>query len=222
MMRKEKDPAMSRTNSLTNAQARAFYRVIDAYIERTGTLWATMCDAVGCHRSLRSVVNNQGKGMHPLTHAKLQLLMDENPRGIFLPDQKKREFLGTEATQQLAAEIRAYLARTGTECASVSLRAGRDAQSLQNLLDRPHKVSPIVAQRYRDIMAKHPDGFPRTAVKSRLVVTTLPNLEMCELDARREQVRQEREARAMAHLAQEKPGFTGRRFSMRPVWEQVA
>lgn len=75
------------------------------------------------------------------------------------------------------------------------------------------------AARIQKVMDENPDGLSRIVY----VPKSIREQETREdLQTRRDAVARERLERATALLAQEKPGFCGRKFTTRPIWEMPA
>lgn len=143
---------------MTNREARAFLDQVDAWMASTGTLWGHLCAAAQVAASTRGSVRDRGMGMMRQTAAKLSAIMEKNPGGLVIEDvTDTRHWLSPAETQQFAAELKAWLERTGTVPWRIATAAGRDARNLLHLIESPRKISPRTVARYREIMAAHPD-----------------------------------------------------------------
>lgn len=207
-----KVPAYTFHDALSNAEARALYRRIEAWLEKTDTRWQHLAAAAGLSASIRSVVLVQGKGMRLKTHDALVYAMEANPNGIPAPSAPVRMLMSESDTAKAAAEIRDYLKRTETHPSRLAAAIGVPTASLHRVLREAKRLSANTAAQYRRAMEKHPEGMGSTPVNG----SANDNLGESEIQRKREQ-------RALWHLQAEKPGINGKRAgSMRPVWEMPA
>lgn len=152
-------PGYTLADSLNNADARALYRTIDKYLERTETLWSRLAKAADMSPSIRAVVLSQNKGMLRRTHDALVKAMRDNPDGIANPIAGKREFMSPTETATFAAELRSYIERTNSDIARMARMMGKEPRAMVRLMEGPPRTSPNVAARVRTLMAQHPDGI---------------------------------------------------------------
>jgi hypothetical protein len=215
----KKPPAYTLHDALSNADARALYRRMEAWLEKTDTRWQHLAAAAGLSASIRSVVLVQGKGMRLKTHDALVRAMEANPDGIPAPSAPVRMLMSESDTAKAASEIRDYLNRTETHPSRLAAAIGVPTASLHRVLREAKRLSANTAAQYRRAMEKHPEGMGSTPVNG----SANDNLGEGEIQRRRDEVRREREQRALSHLQAEKAGINGKRAgSMRPVWEMLA
>lgn len=140
--------------------------------------------------------------------------------------------LSNEEGREFFAEVDRYLQRTRTYFVSLCEKAEVPVHCRSNVVRGGNGLAKETALILIKTIEAHPDGVPYVRPtsagkpsKPKRVADAVPKnlLSEEELRRRRDEVSQQREARAMAHLQSEKPGFNGKRaFSMRPVWEQPA
>ncbi|WP_444611377.1 hypothetical protein [Blastomonas fulva] len=136
-----------------------------------------------------------------------------------------------EQARAFFADLDEWLAKTGTHFKCLAAAAGTTTNAKGSVIR--HSCSMRIAVADKLIAAKNanPNGIappPKKASTGRPIapVADYRNddpVSDCELQRRRDEVRREREQRAIRHLSAEKPGLNGKRaFSMRPVWEMPA
>lgn len=141
---------------------------------------------------------------------------------IWMPNEKARAFF---------ADLDDWLRATGTHYKCLAAAAGTTTNAKGSVIRHGCSMRIDVADKLIAAKNAHPNGIAPPAKKKptgrpigvRVIdPPTAETIDVDELQARRDAVRLEREQRALFHLSQEKPGLSGKRFSMRPVWEQVA
>lgn len=142
---------------------------------------------------------------------------------IWMPNDKARAFF---------ADLDDWLRATGTHYKCLAAAAGTTTNANGSVIRHGCSMRIDVADKLIAAKNAHPNGIAPPEKKNptgrpigvRVIdPPTAETINMSELEVRRQQVIDERNRRAMAHLAQEKPGFNGKRVgSMRPVWEMIA
>ena len=141
---------------------------------------------------------------------------------IWIPNDKARDFFN---------DLDRWLKDTGTNFKCLAEAAGVSVGVKGSVVR--HGCSMRIEAADKLIAAKnaHPNGIrpPKRAkptgrpVKAVIDPPTAVFINEADLERRREEVRREREQRAMWHLQSERPGINGKRAgSMRPVWEMPA
>lgn len=135
------------------------------------------------------------------------------------------------------ANVDEYLQRTNTYFVSLAGAANVPVHSRSNVIRGGCGLSKDVALALIKAIEANPDGIPyarptsagepsrkrKRVVKAVIDPASAVFTSEAEIEQRREQVRLERERRAMLHLQSERPGINGKRAgSMRPVWEMPA
>ncbi|WP_066120274.1 hypothetical protein [Blastomonas sp. CCH2-A2] len=135
------------------------------------------------------------------------------------------------------AEVDKWLKRTKTYFISLADTAGVPLHCRSNVIRGGCGLSKETALTLIKTMEAHPNGIPYTrptkagepsrprkrVVKAVIDPASAVFTSEAEIQERREQIRREREQRALWHLQAEKPGINGKRAgSMRPVWEMPA
>lgn len=187
-------PGYTLSDSLNNADARAFYRKVDNYLNATGTIWSRLANAAEVSPSIRAVVLSQNKGMLRRTHDAIAKAMRDNPEGIACAVATKREYMPLDDTLAFSRELGAYVERTGSDIVRLANMAGREPAGLHRLLTDPIRTSPNVAARFRRIMIDHPDGVQDGTARKQVAPKT-SNPTDDELRARREETERLRQER---------------------------
>ena len=140
-------------------------------------------------------------------------------------------WMTNEQARAFFAELDEWLKSTGTQFKCLAAAAGTTTNAKGSVIR--HRCSMRVEVANKLIAAKNanPNGIKPPerrkpvgrAAQAVVDPRTADVTDMDDIADRREQVRREREQRALWHLSGEKPGLNGKRaFSMRPVWEQPA
>ncbi|MFN3474064.1 MAG: hypothetical protein ACK4ZW_08470 [Blastomonas sp.] len=115
-------------------------------------------------------------------------------------------------------KMNAWLTATGTNFTCLC-RAADVNTSIRFYVQNGTVVNPEFLRSIQAAMDANPGGIARPSRKA----TAGTSIGDSEVQARADEVARRRDQRARDLLAQELPGFNGKRAgSMRPVWEQVA
>lgn len=123
-----------------------------------------------------------------------------------------------EQARLLLDRVKVWCQRTNTGYFVLS-RSACVTDDWRRSVENGRGIMAASAARIQKVMDENPDGLSRIVY----VPKSIREQETGEdLQARRDAVARERLERATALLAQEKPGFCGRKFTTRPIWEMPA
>lgn len=168
---------MNRTspeNVLTHDEAISFLGDVDHWLLTTGSVWTHLARKAGVSVNIRNAVRQKRHGMLRVTQAAIAAEIVRNPRGLStaIGSKQATEYLTLAETDALAAEVRAWLERTGSPPWSIAVAAGRHKEGLARLLNRSAlRATKSVAARYRQLIAENPDGMGATRERK---TNTLP------------------------------------------------
>ncbi len=123
-----------------------------------------------------------------------------------------------EAARDLLARVQVWCKATGTGYFVLS-RSACVTDDWRRSVENGRGMMAASASRIEAVLANNPNGLSRITYTPKSVREQETGE---DLQARRDAVARERLERATALLAQERPGFCGRKFSTRPVWEMPA
>ena len=151
--------------ALCHLEAAAFLDEVDAWLARTNTPWGYLCDRAGVNKSVRSSVRTVGNGMLRKSHQALIATMEAYPDGVTAESIGRAGALTDDATlRAFAQELRAWMERTETAPWRVATMMGRTTGYLINWISDPKPMRGSTVQRYRNLMAKHPEGLGRAVL----------------------------------------------------------
>lgn len=210
--------------AMSHAEAVVFLNEVDVWLARTGTPWDYLCAKAKVHSSVRSSVRTVGNGMLRKSQRALIEAMAACPDGVS-PEAigRARYMLDEKAARLFAQELRGWFERTGTAPWRVATVLGRTTGWLVNWLSDPRPISSRMVQRYRDLMAEHPDGMGRAAQGRGLALSDEappPPPTLDPLEGRRGEAERQRKA-WIAQQAAEHERKYGRPLG-RPIEEMAA
>lgn len=141
------------------------------------------------------------------------------------------DWIPNEKARQFFDELDAWLRETGTNFKCLAGAAGVGVGAKCSVIRHGCAMRVAVADKLIAAKNANPNGItpPKRAkptgrpVRAVIDPPTAVFINEADLERRREEVRREREQRAMWHLQAERPGINGKRAgSMRPVWEMPA
>jgi hypothetical protein len=154
---------------VTHDEAAAFLDEADAWLRRTGTAWSHLCRLAKVHSSVRGSVRERENGMSLQALNNLRAVIEQHPDGLRAEDCGLSNDKLTQAqTAALAEDIRDWLERTGTALWRIGLATGRTGSYLSRWLREPRPITIRVAERFRAVMAEHPEGMGEPVHKDTL------------------------------------------------------
>jgi hypothetical protein len=205
-----------------HVEALAFIAEAREWTMRTGTAWSHLCMMANVHASVRGSVEQRGNGMLRSARNALAEVMERHPGGIVAADVGlANDKLTAEETAAVAQEVQAWLERTGTAPWRLATATGRTSVYLIEWLRKPRLITIKAADRFRAVMAEHPDGMGHPVHDETRTVDDPPPPPLLDPLAERRGEAERRRAQWVAQQAAEHQRKYGRPLG-RSIEEMVA